>query len=301
MKHRIALWMLCFSYAALIPGEAQTTRAPARPANVQTGTLVAIDTGAATLALKPRAGAEILYRFTEKTHFLRAKRAATAADFQPGETVVVRFRKSSVGPASLYDVADRVSWDWLTRVRRETTRVTILEITDDSLRASEGADNTPLEYRITEKTLWARGGQPASAADFKTGESVHVAPRLLPGGGLMAAAVSDASDMTARLKERTRPTVSGTVKACDPAKRTLSLRSAAGDERDFSIAPDCVARLSSRDVPLASVRAGQSVTLHLKRDEEGEQIITRITIHPVKGKPKVETTPRKPATRNTPR
>jgi hypothetical protein len=301
MKHKIALWMLWFSSVVVVPASAQTTRARAQPANVQIGTLVSIDTAAATLSLKPRAGAEIVYRFTEKTHFLRAKRAATPADFQPGDTVVVRFRKSSVGPASLYDVADRVSWDWLTRVRRETTRVTIVEITDESLRASEGSDNTPLAYRITDKTLWARGGQPASAADFKAGESVHVAPRLLPGGGLMAAAVSDAPDMTARLKERTRPTVSGTVKACDPAKRTLSLRSAAGDERDFSIAADCLVRLSSRDVPLASVRAGQSVTLHLKRNEEGEQIITRITIHPAKGRSKVETTPRTPATRKPPR
>jgi hypothetical protein len=294
MRHKIALWILCLLPACPIPGDAQTTRAPARPANVQTGTLVSIDAATATLALKPRAGAQILYRLTEKTRFLREKRAVTAADFKPGEVVVVRFRKSSVGPASLYDVADKVSWDWLTRVRRETTRVTILEITDDSLRASEGSDNAPLDYRITDKTLWARGGQPASAADFKTGETVYIAPRLLPGGGLMATAVSDLAEMTARLKERTRSSVSGTVKACDPAKRTLSLRSVAGDERDFSMADDCLVRLASRDVPLTSLRAGQSVTLHLKRDEEGEQIITRITIHPVKGKPKVETAPRKP-------
>src|SRR5437016_2658874 len=108
-----------------LPAIAQTRKSASHPANVQTGTLVSLDAAAATLTLKPKSGADIPYRLTEKTKILRAKKTVEADAFKAGDTVVVRFRKSSVGPASLYDLADKPSWEWLTKLRKETTLVTV--------------------------------------------------------------------------------------------------------------------------------------------------------------------------------
>ena len=95
-------------------GEAQAARKPAsRAQNVQAGAIVAVDAAAGTLTLKPRSGADIVYHLTDKTRVLKGKKAVGATEFKPGEAVVVRFRKSSAGPASLYDLADKASWEWL--------------------------------------------------------------------------------------------------------------------------------------------------------------------------------------------
>jgi len=278
--------------AALLRAPAQT---PTASPNVRTGTLAAIDKEAATLTVKTRTGAETPYRITEKTRILREKKTAALDAFKPGDAVVVRFRKSSVGPPTLYDLADKQSWEWLSRIRRETTQVAIREITEDYLQAAEGTDQAAIEYRITGKTAWSREGRPASPGDFKAGERVHVVPRLLPGGGLMAVAVSDTPDSAAKLKERSKAYVSGSVKAISVERRELSLHTLAGDSRDLPIASDCVVRRDSRDVPLSAVKPGQSVTVRLARNEEGEQSATRITIKTRRESRRRSPAPAKPA------
>ena len=296
----VLLVITCFS----LPGLAQTKKSASHPANVQTGTLASIDTAAATLTLKPKTGADIPYRLTEKTRILKGKKSVEADTFKAGDAVVVRFRKSSVGPASLYDLADKTSWEWLAKLRKETTLVTVKEISEDALHATEGADAAAVEYRITEKTACSKGGKPATTADFKPGSKVYVVPRMLPSGGIMAVAISETSESAAKLKERARSTLSGTVKAISAEKKTLSIRSVSGDDRDLNIAADVIVRHLSKDVPLTAVKPGQTVSLRLTRNEENEQVISKITIQSRKTivkklpapKPKTETiTPKKPA------
>jgi Cu/Ag efflux protein CusF len=272
--------LLLFAPLALAPAVAQTPKKPpvTQATNVQTGTLVSLDTEAATLVLKPRSGADLSYRLTDKTLVFRGKKAVEPAAFKAGDEVVVRFRRSTVGPASLYDLADKASWDWLYRLRRETTLGTVKEAREDGLTIAEGADKAELHYRATEKTAWSRAGKPAAALDFKPGEPVYVVPRLLPGGGVMAVAVSDASADAAKLKERSKTTVTGTIKSVDAEKRAIALRSTAGDERDLTASPDCAVRHNGKDVPFATVKPGLTVTVHLKRDETGERVARLITI-----------------------
>src|SRR5437867_552581 len=108
------------------PAMSQTKKKSSfKPQNVQTGTLVSIDSDQATLVLKTKAGAEVSYRLTEKTKILRDKKPVEAQAFKAGDAIVVRFRKSSVGPATLYDLDDKPSWEWLTRIRKNRTLVTI--------------------------------------------------------------------------------------------------------------------------------------------------------------------------------
>lgn len=275
-----AVWFFALLTFAHAPGAGAQTRkkSTTRNANVQMGTIVSVDAAAGAVMLKPKSGVDITYHLTDKTHVLKEKKTVEPQAFKPGETVVVRFRKSTAGPSSLYDLADRVSWEWLDRLRHETTAVIVAEVSEDSLRASEGADKAEVEYRVTEKTSWQKGGKPAAPTDFKTGDRVFVVPRLLPGGNIMAMAVADASEGAAVLKERSKATVSGTVKAIDAAKHALQMHTSAGEDRDLQLAPDVVVRLGSKDVPLTSVRPGQAVSVHLTRSAEDELVASRITI-----------------------
>ena len=268
---------LLFCSVALIPAfvaAAQTSKSISP--NVKFGTLVSQDAEAATIVLKPKTGADITYRLTEKTVILQNRKAVESGAFKPGDSIVVRFRKSSVGPANLYDLTDKPSWEWLSRIRKETTQVILQEIAEDEIKTAEsGAE---IAFRITEKTAWSKAGKPCSAEDYKAGEKVYIVPRLLPSGGIMALAVSDSTNSAAILKERSRIYVTGAVKVINSEKRILNLLSVAGDNRELPIADDCVVRKDSKDQPLTAVKPGQTVTLRLGRDEENEQQITRITI-----------------------
>src|SRR2546430_8029056 len=111
---------------ALIPALAAPAQTKSSTsANVRTGTIVSLDQDAATLTLLPKSGPTLIYRLTEKTQILRGKKRAETSAFKAGDAVVVRFRKSSVGPPTLYDLADKESWEWLARIRKETTQVTV--------------------------------------------------------------------------------------------------------------------------------------------------------------------------------
>ncbi len=272
----LVIWSLLCILA--LPTAAQTKKSSSKAANVQAGSLVSVDAAAATVTLKPKTGANIIYRITEKTKVLRGKKAVEIGEFKAGDEIVVRFRKSSVGPASLYDLADKPSWEWLAKLRREKTLVTVKEITDEALHATEGADKAEVDYRVTEKTAWSKAGKPAEAKDFKAGDKVYVEPRLLPNGGIMAIAVADSSESADKLKERSKFTVTGTVKVINIPKRLINIHTVAGDDRELSIAPDCTVRQASKDVPITAIKPSLTVTAHLTRNDEGEPVANKITI-----------------------
>lgn len=273
-------------FSGLLSGYAQNqkqTRSSSSGAIIQAGTLVSIDPTNATLILKPRTGPEQTFRYSETTTIYRNKTRASVNEFTSGTPIVVRYRRSSAGPPNLYDLADSASWEWLDRVRHATTRVTIREITEDYLHVVEGTDQAEIEYRITANTQWSRGGKPVSPGDFKPGERVYVAPRLMARGRILALAVSDSANSANILKERTRPTVTGEVTAVDLAAKMLSLRTVAGDARELALSSDCKVRQSSKDVSPDALRVGQTVTAHLRRNEQGERLVTLITIQAKRG------------------
>jgi hypothetical protein len=289
---------LIFSSLLLIfvlPAVAQTKKTSSKPANVQAGTLVSVDAAAATVVLKTKAGADITYRLTEKTHILRDKKSVEAGELKAGEAIVVRFRKSSVGPASLYDLADKHSWEWLNKLRHERTLVTVKEISDEALHAIEGTDKAEVDYRVTDKTKWSKSDKPAEPKDFKAGDKVYVEPRMLPNGAIMAIGIADSATSAAKLKEQSKFTVTGLVKVINTEKRLLNIHTVAGDDRELSIAADCTVRQASKDVPLTAIKPSQTVTAHLTRNDEGEQVANKITIQSKK------TTAKRPPTKTLPK
>lgn len=272
----LASLILLSPTTGLAAGQSSASKTKSRPSNVVSGTLTSTDPAAATINVKLKPGSERPFRYTEKTQMWRERRSVEISSFKPGDNIVVRFRKSGVGPATLYDLADAGSWAWVDRLRHETCLIAIKEIDEESLHATEtGADFT---YRVTDKTQWSKGGRPGAPSDFHSGDVVHVVPRMLPGGNTMALAVSDASMDAARLKERSRYTVSATIRAWNAAERKLDFVTSAGDERQLTLTDDCIVRLSGKDVPVSYLRSGQAVTLHLTRLGGEEQVIRQITI-----------------------
>ncbi|MEP6754011.1 MAG: hypothetical protein ABJA67_00805 [Chthonomonadales bacterium] len=276
---RVAFSVVALSALLQSPSISQTAKKTNYLVNTRSGQLFSIDPTAATLILKPRIGVNVTYRYSEKTQFVKNFTWAEPIAFKPGDPIVVRFRKGSVGPSSATDVVDKASFDWLNRIRHEPVQVMIKEISEESLLVTDGPTKAEIEYKLSEKTTYTKGGKAATLADFKVGETVHVIPRSLPGGNLQAIAVADIKVDAIHLKERSKLTVTGTIRAIDLKKMILSFRSTTGDDRDFEIAEECVATQLGKPIALTQLHAGLNATIHLTRREEDSQVVTKITVH----------------------
>lgn len=268
---------------ALLPAMMQAApSAPLGPApasaNVRTGVLAAIDAAAGTLSLRAASGTEAGFRLTDKTLLLKQRKPVERSAFSVGETVVIRFRRSAQGTPTLYDLVDRSSWDWLQRIRRTVTEVTVREITETRLACVEGADAAPIDYRVTGKTAWGFGAKVADASAAKVGARLFVAPRLLPGGGVMAMAAADTRAFCLVLQERSRPTAKGTIAAVNAGAGQLTLKAVSGDVRGLKLADKVVVRRGGKDVGVQALRVGLRVTLHLRASDLGEREVSLVTI-----------------------
>ena len=268
---------------ALVPFTAvgQTKTAPL-PENARMGVIQEIDTANSSLSLKPKAGAAATYRVIDSTQVYREKRPAKLEDFKQGEEAVIRTRKAKTAPVPLMDLCDRASWDWLAHLRKDTVKVTILELTEDDLKAKIEADSSEMPYRLTDKTVWQKAGQPVTRESFKVGESAFIAPILLSNGRIKAVAVTDAGGETVKLQERLKPTVSGKVISYDGTTRHLKLHTNAGDERELTLAVSCEVRKSGKPVTTAALVPGVDVTAHLRKGEDGERVVVKITVKDAK-------------------
>jgi hypothetical protein len=259
----------------------QTKSAPL-PENGRIGVLQEIDTANSSLTLKPKAGPAATYRVIDSTQVYREKRPAKLEDFKLGDEAVIRMRKAKTAPVPLMDLCDRVSWDWLVHLRKDTVKVTILELTEDDLKAKIEADGSEMTYRITDKTVWQKAGQPVTREAFKAGASAFIAPILLSNGRIKAVAVTDAGGETVKLKERLKPTVSGKVISYDGTTRHLKLHTTAGDERELTLAVSCEVRKTGKPVTTAALVPGVDFTAHLRKGEDGERVVVKITVKDAK-------------------
>lgn len=270
---------------AALPALAQATQAVAsspKSGNVRTGSITLLDSVSGQLSLRGPTGTETAFRLTEHTLILKARKTVERSAFAVGESVVVRFRRASNGVATLYDLVDKPSWDWLARVRRTVTEVSLRSVSEDRLACSEGSEAVPIEYRVTPKTLWGAGGKAVGAPVGKAGDRVFVAPRLLPSGGIMAVAVADTKSLCQMLLERSRPTCKGVVAAVNAAERRLTVKSGLGDIRELRWSEKVVVRRGGHDVTTQSLHTGAHVVVHLKSGTSGEREVSRITIDPGK-------------------
>ena len=248
----------------------------AMEASTKTGTLVAVD--AQTRQIIVREGqTEARYAVPDGAIVMQGRRPCSLDSFAVGASVVVRFRVGTAEPHTVYDMADAATWAWLTRVRRTITAGRVVEVSDAAITIEDKQEHGQMRYRVTDKTRIEIAGATASWAAVKPEMSVFVAPRLLPSGQTMATAIADTRAAAERLRERSMPTVSGTVRALDEKKRALQMETRAGDRRSLSIADPCIIRRDGKDVAMSQVRPGVWITAHVRK-RDGREVVYRITI-----------------------
>ena len=261
-----------------------STKPPAKkPAskspNVKTGEIVAIDPAKDALSVKESGGVTADFTLIEKTHYFKNKREAKPADFKAGEAVIVHIRHSrSDGEAQVIELTDKISWDWLDGIRHNTTNAKLKAVDDDTLTVLVGTESIPLTYTISDKTLWNKGGKAAAPTDFKAGDSVSIVPRSLPSGGIMASVVADSPQGAAQGKERKAVSIHGIIQALDAAMHTLTLKTEAGDTRILNYTDATEVHLSSKTLPLTSLKVGQSVGARIRHDDNDKEVVWSITL-----------------------
>jgi|SRR5579884_3345246 len=276
--------------AACGPAAAQATKLPSHPArsaghtksaggkNVKMGQIAALDADAGTITLTG-AGDSATFALTTKTHCWRNKRAAQTTDFKAGDAVVLHIRRSSTGDLpKVTEMADPTTWNWLRKMQRETTVGTLREIGEQSVTITVGADAIPVTYATSDKTRWSKGGKEVDPDQFKVGDPVAIVPRALPGGGIGARVIADSPTAAARAKESLSRIVSGSVKSVDITGHTLTLLTKAGVTRTLPCAETAVLQKGDKTLPLDLLKPGQNVRVHLKRNADGEESVTRIQI-----------------------
>ncbi len=244
---------------------------------IRTGVLVSVDPTGMQCSIRHTSGV-IDYHVPTSAVLIHTRKPTDLTAFTVGLEVTVRVGRSSNGQPRLYDLTDSSSWRWLTRIRREITEGTITEIRSSEIVLKDRAEGGLYPYRITEKSGLERDGKPASMADYAVGDTVWIAPRMLPSGAAMATAVAGSKAAAGVLRERSQPTVTGTVEKWDLAGRSLTLKTRAGDRRILVVANDCVIRRDGKTVPAAVLKAGAYLTAHIKRFEEGVERVQRMTL-----------------------
>jgi hypothetical protein len=167
----------------------------------------------------------------------------------------------------------------------------ITALGDDTLSVSVGADRIPFTYALNANTLWSRGDKAVQPAAYKAGDRIYIVPRALPGGDIQARAVSDSLPAAALLKERASASVRGTVHGLDSAAHTLTLTTPNHDLRLLACAPELEVTRGGKPLTWAALKVGQSVTARLRRNEEQQQTVWRITIAAVGTKASVRKKP----------
>ncbi|HZP82764.1 MAG TPA: hypothetical protein VFB21_14080, partial [Chthonomonadaceae bacterium] len=80
--------------------------------------------------------------------------------------------------------------------------------------------------------------------------------------------------------------VKGVLQNLDVGARQLTLATVAGDLRTLPYTEETEVRMGGKTLPLSALKVGQHIGLSLKKDETGEQVISRITLTAAKRAPR---------------
>lgn len=156
-----------------------------------------------TAVLTPSEGGDpITASLTPKTKFFRPAARATNPGFVPGEQVVVRleFAAGAAGPrATVVELWEPAMYEEQSRRRKEMTagivRQTLTPGSRDGFLLVEDAEGgSPITFRVTEKTMFRKGGVAVPPSAYPPGASAVVKPRALPSGGVMASVVAESEE-----------------------------------------------------------------------------------------------------------
>lgn len=242
--------------------------------------LVSIEPEKEQVRLQRKGGSEVQAELYKKARYWLRKAPASLESFRQmeGATVMIRMSVRSGATPAVREMADLETWKWLEKVRRGVVKAKLIALEEELLTA-EFADGTRFTYRVTPKTQWERDGQPASRANFRVGETVYLVPRLLSNLDTMLLIVSNNEKGAQIGRERSLPTVSGTLEVLDLNKQILRLRSKSGDVREFRFDDQTEFVKSGQRITADKVRLPANVTVHRRKESEGTEYAKRVTIH----------------------
>jgi hypothetical protein len=194
-----------------------------------------------------------------------------------GKPVMVRLSVGTATRPLIREMADPATWKWLEKVRRGIVQGKLVGIEEDYL-VLELPDKSRFAYKVTRSTQLMREGKPATLEQFTVGETLYLAPRLLSNLDTTALAVSNKERDAQIGRERSLPTVSGTLQAVDKEKQILRVRTRAGDWREFRYDEQTEFTFKGKPIRLDQLKLPVSVTVHRKRDAEGNDYARRVTI-----------------------
>ncbi len=232
-----------------------------------------------SVVLKRAGRAELSVSLHKKARLWLNRQPASLESFREmvGKPVMVRLSVGTATRPILREMADPDTWKWLERVRRGVVQGTLMGIEEEYLIV-EFADRTRFVYKINPSTRFVKKGQPATPEAFQAGEKIYLAPRLLSNLDTMALVVSDSEQQAAIGRERTLPTVRGTLQAIDKNAQMLKVRTQAGDVRQFRYDEKTVFTLKGKAVAIDKIKLPVQVVVHRRRDEAGNDYAHRVTL-----------------------
>lgn len=223
-------------------------------------------------------GTEASYRLSPTSTIILNKKPCALEKLPQGLRVAVRYRADAAEPYPAYDLVEAASWNWLQTMRRQVFQGKVVSVDSRGVVIEDAQEKGQLPYRVTLRSRIEINGQSATLADLKPGMAVWVAPRLLPTGGAMATGIADSEAVVLRLKERSQPTVTGTLTQWDAATRTFRLKTVAGDDRTLTLATTCQIRKDGKDADTDALKPGVYLTAHVRRPDNGPETVHRITL-----------------------
>ena len=236
-----------------------------------------------TIILKRAGRPDVSASLHKKARLWLNKQPVSTDQFQSmvGKPVMVRMSVGTATRPIIREMADPDTWKWLDKVRRGVVQGKLISV-EDSYLIIEFSDKSRFAYKFTHNTRFTRDGKPVTIEEFSPGETLYLAPRLLSNLDTTALAVSNTERDTQIGRERTLPTVSGTLQATDKQNKVLRVRTRAGDMREFRYDEKTEFVFKGKPVRLEQINLPARVTVHRKRDEQGNDYARRVTLQPEK-------------------
>lgn len=230
------------------------------------------------------------------TRFWKGKTQAKRDDLKEGDTVFARVKVDN-DPPILRELADKETWKWLDKIRKEPQLATVEKV-DSKYVMVKFSDGTKFSYRATDKSKVQLKDKPeAGLSDLQAGQAVYLKGRTLATLDTWLVEVSDVP--IAMPKSSKSSSKSGTEKAKvvrkpvipDSGKLTghtlvliprLSMFDVlASDNRTFHISFNSQTKFYFEGKPATAraIEKGLRFSLLYQRDRFGRILATKVELY----------------------
>jgi hypothetical protein len=255
------------------PPQRTSTKRPAAQTKTIVGVITALDATKNTLTLQPDNGTvAIAASIAPDAAFTKKNEIAKLTDFAVKDHVSVRLSIRPDKPAEAVLKAMKDA-DTATETKKTATAIYTGTTVSSSLTNldAKDKDGKTTRFRVSEKTIFIKGGKPAKPSDFAPDAPVAVIARSSPSGNLLASHIADTASAAEQAKNDALSTWTGQVTEKKDGKLTLKRED--GAMRTVQIAETSSALFDK-------LTPGRKVHLHLikgETDKDGHRTTDKFT------------------------